>query len=53
MESHNAAFINEGLPQGERLVRLRGIAERELRVLLQQATNSPLLLGTKKGDKKD
>jgi hypothetical protein len=47
MESHNAAFINEGLKQRERLVRLRDIAERELRVLLQQATNSPLLLGDK------
>jgi hypothetical protein len=47
MESHNAAFINEGLTQGERLVRLRDIAERELRVLLQQAANSPLLLGDK------
>ncbi|MDR3293136.1 MAG: KilA-N domain-containing protein [Clostridiales bacterium] len=50
MESHNAAFITEGLLQVERLERLRGIAERELRVLLQQATNSPLLLG--KTDKK-
>ncbi|MDR3293169.1 MAG: KilA-N domain-containing protein [Clostridiales bacterium] len=50
MESHNAAFITEGLSQTERLERLRGIAERELKVLLQQATNSPLLLG--KSDKK-
>ncbi len=45
MESHNAALITEGLSQPERLVRLRGIAERELKVLLQQATHSPLLLG--------
>ena len=51
MESHNAAFITEGLSQAVRLERLRGIAERELKVLLEQATNSPLLLGTKK-DKK-
>jgi hypothetical protein len=47
MESHNAAFITEGLSQEERLVRLRGIAERELKVLSSHATNSALLLGTK------
>jgi len=47
MESHNATFITEGLSQGERLERLRGIAERELKVLFDHVKNSPLLLDTK------
>jgi hypothetical protein len=47
MESHNAAFITEGLAQGERLTRLRGIAERELRVLTEHSADSTLLLAAK------
>ena len=41
LETHNAAFIAEGLSQAERMKRLRGIAERELRVMLQ--TSNKLL----------
>ena len=48
MESHNAAFIVDGLSQTVRLERLRAIAERELTVLLQQSVSSPLLLGKPK-----
>lgn len=44
LESHNASFVTDGLSQGERLVRLRGIAERELRVLLDHDESGRLLL---------
>jgi hypothetical protein len=47
LESHNASFIDEKLSQPERLERLRGIAERELRVLQIHTINAPLLLGDK------
>jgi hypothetical protein len=47
LESHNASFIDEKLSQPERLERLRGIAERELRVLQVHTINAPLLLGDK------
>ncbi|GHV00735.1 hypothetical protein FACS1894211_08780 [Clostridia bacterium] len=48
LESHNASFIEEKLPQYERLDRLRGIAERELNVLRTHAVNAPLLLNNGK-----
>jgi len=44
LESHNAAFINEKMPQRERIEKLRGIAERELRILIQHASDARLLL---------
>ena len=34
LESMNAHFINEGLPQSERLVQLNEIAIRQMRVLV-------------------
>lgn len=33
MENLNAVFINQGIPQGERLVRLNRIAIQQMRVL--------------------
>jgi hypothetical protein len=51
LESHNASFIQEKLEQGERLERLRGIAERELKVLMSHPINAPLLLETKDKNK--
>jgi hypothetical protein len=48
LESHNASFIEDKLPQEERLERLRGIAERELEVLSKHNINAPLLLDTYK-----
>lgn len=33
MESLNAVFINEGLPQGERLIKLNGIAIHQMQIL--------------------
>jgi len=47
METHNASFITEGLSQEDRMKRLGGIAERELRVLMYSVNN---LLG--KGENK-
>ncbi len=42
LESMNAHFINEGLPQSERLIRLNGIAIRQMRVLV--STHSSTML---------
>ena len=44
LESMNAHFISEGLPQGERLVKLNQLAIRQMRVLL--AASLPLLPAT-------
>ncbi|MNF94957.1 hypothetical protein D3C84_776870 [compost metagenome] len=41
LESMNAHFISEGLPQAERLVKLNQLAIRQMRVLL--ATSLPSL----------
>ena len=35
MENINAVFINEGLPQNERLVKLNAIAIQQMRILLE------------------
>ena len=43
MESLNAIFINEGLPQAERLRRLNAIAIRQMSVLEGNETNRKLL----------
>jgi hypothetical protein len=48
LESHNASFIEEKLPQADRIERLRGIAERELQVLAKHSVNSPLLKSSEK-----
>ncbi|MNG22858.1 hypothetical protein D3C84_1073920 [compost metagenome] len=44
LESMNAHFISEGLPQAERLVKLNQLAIRQMRVLL--ATSLPALSAT-------
>ncbi|MFN3768804.1 MAG: KilA-N domain-containing protein [Ectopseudomonas guguanensis] len=44
LESMNAHFINEGLPQSERLQKLNELAIRQMRVLVE-ATRQPLLDG--------
>jgi hypothetical protein len=46
LETHNASYIDEKMPQAERLEKLRGIAERELAVLRRHDMNAPLLLDT-------
>ena len=43
MESLNAIFINEGLPQAERLRRLNAIAIQQMSVLEGNETNRKLL----------
>ncbi|MCL2630815.1 MAG: KilA-N domain-containing protein [Firmicutes bacterium] len=52
MESHNASFIIEGLSQEDRLIKLRGLAERELRVLSSHAINSHSLFWAKDKNKR-
>ncbi|EXF44080.1 hypothetical protein BAY1663_03484 [Pseudomonas sp. BAY1663] len=44
LESMNAHFIDEGLPQPERLQKLNELAIRQMRVLVE-ATQQPLLDG--------
>ena len=44
MENLNAVFINEGMPQGERLQKLNQIAIQQMTVL-EQASNRNLLKG--------
>ena len=41
LETHNAAFITEGLSQAERMKRLSGIAKRESRVLQARLVDKP------------
>lgn len=41
LETHNAAFITEGLSQAERMKRLSGIAKRESRVLQARLVENP------------
>lgn len=43
MESLNAIFINEGLPQAERLRRLNAVAIQQMSVLEGNETNRTLL----------
>ena len=42
MENINAVLINEGIPQGERLVRLNKIAIQQMQVLEQDETRNLL-----------
>jgi hypothetical protein len=42
MENINAVLINDGLPQGERLVKLNQIAIQQMRVL-EESNNKGLL----------
>ena len=43
MENLNAVFIDQGIPQGERLIKLNQIAIQQMKILEGDTTNRKLL----------